>query len=125
MLAARTVPAATSVVNRLYVSLTPWAAVPRGTASRTRKPAARATGSSQRRHGAVWAWPPGPGGNMRIEVLLRPGGTPGTLGVEEGRPGRTGLPAGPAGADQPGRLYSPARAPTRPGPAAQLPPLRP
>ena len=83
------------------------------------KPAARATGSSQRRHGAVWAWPPGSGGNMRIEVLLRPGGTPGTLGLDEGQPGRTGCP-GPAGADQPGRLYSGTRTSAGRGRAATL-----
>jgi len=57
---------------------------------------------------------------MRIEVLLRPGGTPGTLGLDEGRPGRTGLPAGPAGADQPGRLYSGARTAAGRGRAAML-----
>ena len=57
---------------------------------------------------------------MRIEVLLRPGGTPGTLGLDEGLPGRTGPAPGPAGADQPGRLYSGTRTSAGRGRAATL-----
>src|SRR5690349_12477415 len=55
--------------NRLRASGIPGE--PRGTASRATNPAATATGSSHRRHGAVLAWPPGPGWDMPITMLLR------------------------------------------------------
>src|SRR5260370_26753533 len=68
------------------------AAAPRGRANSATKNAAIIPGNSHRRHEAAFAWPGGPGEDVRILMLLVvPGGTPGGGLTEPGgvwRPGR-------------------------------------
>src|SRR6185312_15115714 len=106
--------------NRLRASGIPGE--PRGTASRATNPAATATGSSHRRHGAVLAWPPGPGWDMPITMLLR--GTRRHLGwvwVAGGPPGRRFARPARRGPAQPAWLYSGTRRSAGRGAAARFP----